>query len=358
MEVHADLSLSQTAPMGPRPLFDATFRVLAAWPGLAGRSVRPLSGGLINTSFVVEERGQPLAVLQRLNPIFGAEVHLDIEAITQHLVLREVPTPRLIPTVQGAPWHEDAEGGVWRALTWVPGHTVHRLADPAMAREAGAAVGRWHAATADLEHAFHFTRPGAHDTPAHMERARAALGAYPGHRLRDAVAPVIEGILEGWRTWEGRLDLPPRIVHGDLKVSNLRFDDEGRALALIDLDTVSSQPLDVELGDAWRSWCNRAGEDEPEADLDLALLEAAIAGYLSTHPLPPSLREALGGALERIALELAARFALDALEERYFGWSESIAPTRGEHNLLRAQGQLSLARAARAARAGIDRTLR
>ena len=41
---------------------------------------------------------------------------------------------------------------------------------------------------------------------------------------------------------------------------------------------------------------------------------------------------------------LALRFAADALNESYFGWSQDVAPTRGEHNLLRAINQLSLAR--------------
>ncbi|MBL8945157.1 MAG: hypothetical protein JNK45_18470, partial [Myxococcales bacterium] len=41
-------------------------------------------------------------------------------------------------------------------------------------------------------------------------------------------------------------------------------------------------------------------------------------------------------------LELAARFAADALRERYFGWDASRFPARGEHNLVRAKGQWSL----------------
>ena len=115
--------------------------------------------------------------------------------------------------------------------------------------------------------------------------------------------------------------------------------------------------LDAELGDAWRSWCNRAGEDEPDARLDLELFAASVRGYLAARPLDAATREALAGALERIALELASRFARDALQESYFGWSAAVAATRGEHNLLRARGQLSLARAARAARPQIEAAL-
>ena len=60
---------------------------------------------------------------------------------------------------------------------------------------------------------------------------------------------------------------------------------------------------------------------------------------------PPVLTEeweSIVPGFERIALELAARFARDAMEERYFGWDPKFG-TRGEHNLLRAKGQYSLA---------------
>ena len=48
-----------------------------------------------------------------------------------------------------------------------------------------------------------------------------------------------------------------------------------------------------------------------------------------------------GGGL---VLELASRFASDALAESYFGWDPAIAPTRGDHNLIRAQHQVALFR--------------
>jgi len=53
--------------------------------------------------------------------------------------------------------------------------------------------------------------------------------------------------------------------------------------------------------------------------------------------------EAFPVGLHRICVELSARFAADALKESYFGWDPAAFPARGEHNLVRAQGQLSLA---------------
>ena len=53
--------------------------------------------------------------------------------------------------------------------------------------------------------------------------------------------------------------------------------------------------------------------------------------------------------IERISWELAARFAEDALSERYFGFDPKYGG-RGEHNLVRARGQAAMARSVRAHR--------
>ncbi|MCA9687290.1 MAG: aminoglycoside phosphotransferase family protein, partial [Myxococcales bacterium] len=175
------------------------------------------------------------------------------------------------------------------------------------------------------------------------------------HRLFSAVARLADEILETAETLPA-LDsaAPTRVAHGDLKINNLLFADEpgpNRPLALIDLDTVAPMTLAYELGDAWRSWCNRAGEDEVEARLDLELFAASWQGWSQGwsqgggQELGPEERQSLLLGPEWISLELAARFAADALREGYFGWNARRFPGRGEHNLHRARGQWSLHRA-------------
>jgi Ser/Thr protein kinase RdoA (MazF antagonist) len=321
--------------------------VLGAWPWPSPPTIAGAEAGLINQSWTVEVGGRPHAVLQRLNTkVFAPEVHEDIETVTAHLSERGVPTPRLLHTREGALWHTDSTGGVWRCLTHVGRDTVHRLHDPAMARSAGRLVARFHAALDGLQWEFRSVRPGFHDTDAQMERLRAVVEARGTHRLHGAVARISEEILQRWRRWDGPRGLRSRIVHGDLKISNIRFEDQ-EAVALIDLDTLRWGTLDAELGDALRSWCNPASEDARAARFDLGLFEAAIRGYAAgSRGSGPTEEEwaSIVPGIERICLELAARFARDALEECYFGWDPGHGG-RGEHNLLRAEGQLSLARA-------------
>lgn len=325
----------------------------AAWGALRDLPVRAAEdGGLINQTWYAGQ--PPTYVVQRLHPAFKAEVHLDIEAVTAHVAARGLRTPRLLRTDSGALWEASADG-VFRAMDFVPGVTIHKVTSPALAAAAGELVARFHAAVDDLDWSYQHVRPGSHDTPLHMRRLAAAMAATDSETTE--AVPVAEAILE---LWEGlpRVALPDRHCHGDLKISNLRFDTDGRGLCMLDLDTLAALPLDVELGDAWRSWCNPLGEDATETAVDLDVLAAAIAGYTAVRPLGPEEREGLSFGLERISLELASRFCRDVFEDAYFGWNRARFPSRRAHNLFRAKGQLSLARSAREKRSEIARLLR
>lgn len=325
-----------------------------AWAALRGLPLGETpDAGLINRTLLAGE--PPRFVVQRVNPIFGPAVHDDIEAITAHLERCGMVSARLVPTDAGALWANDAEGGVWRVLTFVAGETVHRLTEVPVARAAGALVARFHGATDSLEWAYRHVRPGAHDTVGHMARLDGvASGAGAGVDLAGE-------ILESWAGWQGPLDLPGRHAHGDLKISNLRFrgvrGNPVEGVCLLDLDTLSLLSIDVELGDALRSWCNPVGEDSLETHFDLGLFEAAMAGYQSLRPLTGAERTAVVSGAERIALELASRFCRDAIENCYFGWDPARFPSRTAHNLFRASGQLALARSVRTQRLEMERLL-
>ncbi len=307
-------------------------------------------GGLINRTWTVGE--PPWAVLQWVNPIFDPKSHLDIEAVTSRLEDMGLTTPRLVPSPGGELFTTD-KYGCWRLLTFIPGKTLHRLETTDQAASAGHLVGRFHAALNDWHHHRAGRWRHIHDTVSHMAELHAARGEAPGHELGAEATELADEIFHRWSRWQGDLEPRLRYSHGDLKVSNLRFDTDGEhALCLIDLDTLGSMPIACEMGDAWRSWCNPAGEDDPQASaFDVDLFAASARAWLAAAPpLNDDELRSLVPGIERICLELAARFCADAVRNTYFREDHEKHPRPGRHNLVRARGQLALATSVRQAR--------
>jgi Ser/Thr protein kinase RdoA (MazF antagonist) len=310
-------------------------------------ALAPLGAGLINDTYLVTGRDGPL-VLQRVNPIFPPAVQDNIEAVTTCLARQGLQTPRLVRTRAGALCVE-APSGVWRVMTFVEGASFDVIASPAQARAAGALVARFHRALEGLSFTFAGLRTGVHDTARHFARLAEARATLRSHRLFAEVDALGAALLAAAERLPPLPALPDRVCHGDLKFNNVRFAGAAppaaeEAVCLIDLDTVGPGALAFELGDAWRSWCNRNGEDQPEAALDLEVFASSLDGYRSGlgRALGFEERQALLLGVEWVSLELSARFAADALFESYFGWDPARFPGRGEHNLVRARSQFSL----------------
>ncbi len=326
-----------------------TDRVLDAW-GLVGATLTRLGGGLINRTWAVDAPGRT-AVLQWVNPIFPAAVNADIAAVTAHLRRHGLATPALIPTREGGLWHVE-NGAVWRLMTRMPGTSRSRLADAAAARAAGMLLGRFHGALLDFEAAFGHPRGGVHDLSRHLGQLRHTLGAHRAHPRHAEVEPLAREILAAAESLQPLPDTPVRVVHGDPKLDNLLWIDDHEALCLVDLDTLGRLALPLELGDAFRSWCNPRGEDGAVARFSLAHFAAAVDGYAQAAQgwiLPGEVAGIVEGTLT-IYVELAARFCADALEERYFGWDAQRFASRSLHNQVRARNQLDAALSLRAQR--------
>ncbi len=336
--------------------------VLTAW-NLQGSNVSPLGSGLINRTWLVSSGVGPAPhryVLQQVNPIFPGAINEDIQVVTAHLRARGLVAPELLPTVDGRLWLDDP-GGAFRLMTHVDGESRDRLGSPAEAREAGHLLARFHRALADLEHEFRNQRLGVHDTRRHLEALRQALVEHEAHRDIATIRPLAAEILQLADALPRLPVLPDRIVHGDPKINNLLFEPAtGRALCLIDLDTLGRMPLHLELGDAFRSWCNPKGEDSRQSAFALDLFTAAVEGY-AVGAKGWITREESGAIVAgtlTIYVELAARFCADALRESYFGWDAQRFPSRSAHNQVRAASQITAARALWDARGAAEEVVR
>nr|WP_240901865.1 aminoglycoside phosphotransferase family protein [Wenzhouxiangella sp. XN24] len=329
--------------------------VAAAW-NLVPESIRPLGSGLINRTFSALDRRGTRYVLQQLNPVFPPEVNEDIEAVTAHLAGRGLLTPRLVRACDGRLWLPD-ERGAWRLMTHIDGRVLETVTNEAQAETAGELLANFHRALDDLGHQFRSVRPPVHEPERHLRDLERALEAHRGHRLYPQAAALAAEIFTAARALSPLPATAPRVVHGDPKITNLVFAaHEDRALCMLDLDTLGRMALPLELGDAFRSWCNIASEDDPRSGFSVGLFAAATRGYgvVAGDWLSREEAGAMVEATATIQVELAARFCADTLNESYFGWNPRAFASRGEHNLARARGQLNVHRSLVAQRARLE----
>ena len=330
-------------------------------PPTARPELEPLGRGLINDTYRVME-GKTSWVLQRINrQVFPdpPAIMANLRRVTEHArQAREgCPEsrwrlPELIPTRDGADYHEDAVGDCWRAMTYIEEtQGLPAIAKPDQAEEVGRALGWFHRLMSELPaEDLHDTLPGFHETPGYLAAFDATLARCSGQaetlELGEALAFVDNrreraAVLETARA-EGRLAL--RVIHGDPKLDNVLFDRRtGEAVSLIDLDTVKPGLIHYDMGDCARSCCNRVSEcSQPGAAcFDLDLFRALLRGYgrEAGGCLTLAEREHLYDAVRLLPFELGLRFLTDHLAgDVYFKVSE-----HGQ-NLRRALGQFQLAR--------------
>lgn len=324
--------------------FPVSPAVLAAFPIGVVSSVEPITAGLIHATYKVEAE-QGSFVLQKLHPALASDaIAEDFRAVTSFLAEKGFQAPRCVPTSAGPVLFRDETDARWRLQTFIPGgKTFHKVETPEIAAEAAALYARFHATMAAFPYAFKTARVG-HDTPSIFASFEEIVAKFEEDPLMEEVLDDVALIQEELPKLFLPAGLPDRVIHGDPKVSNILFDQAGKVLALVDLDTCNRRPLAVELGDAFRSWCGLE-EDRADNRFRLEIFEAGWKAYRAAAPfLTPAEIASVGQGIGLITLELASRFLADYFTDSYFGWDQTRYPSRRAHNLARARGQLALYR--------------
>jgi len=137
--------------------------------------------------------------------------------------------------------------------------------------------------------------------------------------------------------------IPYRVTHNDTKSNNVLLDkDTGKAICVIDLDTVMPGSSLYDYGDAIRFGASTAAEDEPDTSriaLDMDKTKAFTRGFIEETNGFLTREELMNLPLgiKVITCELAMRFLTDYIDgDVYFKINSP------EHNLVRARAQIAL----------------
>ena len=136
--------------------------------------------------------------------------------------------------------------------------------------------------------------------------------------------------------------IPIRVTHNDTKVSNCLFTTNDKGLCMIDLDTVMKGIIHYDFGDALRSTCNTAKEDETDLDkiqFQSDYYQAYKTGFLEKYSesITPLEIELLPLSVKTMIFIMGLRFLTDFLNNDLYYKTEY-----GLHNLDRAANQFTL----------------
>lgn len=317
----------------------------------------PLGRGNINDTYLVSGLRRKVVLQKICAAVFPdpAGVAANFQVVSSHLVNKSKEAPflyrcaALVQTRSGQGWYLDAQGGCWRAQSYVEHVRFSgKQLNSGRARELGRVLARFHQLTDDLDTAgLCEPIPGFHRTHRYLETFDAAL--------MDSVPPDTAGLdeclsmVERYRHRAVVLEqaraagvLPVRVMHGDPKLDNVIWTAGGKATGLFDLDTVGPGLRLYDLGDCLRSCCNAAGEEGGQQQVEFAagVYRDVLQGYFrgGEQVLIDAEKELIMDAVLAITVELGVRFLTDYLRgDVYF------KTTRPGQNLSRALVQFRLA---------------
>ncbi len=192
------------------------------------------------------------------------------------------------------------------------------------------------------------TIPDFHHTPKRVEALALAVkgdAADRAARVEQEIRFALKRAGDCDRVVRGMAwsQIPLRVTHNDTKLNNILFDEQsGKAVCVIDLDTVMPGSLLYDYGDALRTCGAVAAEDETDLEkvsFDLEAFRYFSRGYLEEmgEALTEAERELLPFSVKLMTYECGVRFLTDYLNgDTYF------KTNREDHNLDRARNQFRL----------------
>ncbi|PKQ44406.1 phosphotransferase enzyme family protein [Confluentibacter flavum] len=324
-------------------------------------SYQELASGHINDSYLIKTNHKPYFVLQRINHEVFKDVPGLIEnkvAISQHIrrKLKDLPKKKLkrrvlafAKTKAGAFYFRGDDGNYWNLMYFIDKSvSFETVKDERIAYEGGCLLGQFLTLTNDFDVSKLIeVIPKFHDMSFRYMQFEDALRIASNERrgiVKEQIL-LVEGLKAEMHILQSLKEsgaIKIRVTHNDTKISNSLFNEKSKGLCVIDTDTIMPGIVHYDFGDAIRTICNTAAEDETNLDLvefNLKYYKAYTKGFLKkmkSSLTPIELKYLPLGAKTMIFI-MALRFLTDYLNNDVY-----YKIKYPNHNLDRAKNQFKL----------------
>lgn len=327
----------------------------------AFKSYKELASGHINDTYLIETTKKPYFVLQRINHGVFKDVPGLIEnkvAVSRHIQKKlegaskkkqERGVLAFARTKNGKTYYQGKEGDYWNLMYFIDKSiTYETVKNEEIAYEGGKLIGKFLTLTNDFDaNQLVEVIPKFHDMSFRYSQFEEALKVASKERLETSKAyiKIIEDSREEMHILQVLKEsgaIKTRVTHNDTKISNVLFSKKNKGICVIDTDTVMPGIIHYDFGDAIRTICNTAAEDETNLDLvefNATYYKAYTKGFLKhmkSSITPLELKYLPLGAKTMIFI-MALRFLTD-----YLNGDVYYKTKYPEHNLDRAKNQFKL----------------
>ncbi len=315
---------------------------------------RRMYGGSVHRSYLADLSDGTSVAIQALNPKAFPDVPMmaaNADAVSRYIAKnageKEQRYIRYIPTADGKLLYTDERGINWRAYHYIDrAHTP--VPDESSMHDCGElakALGLFYRQLADFPVAeLKNTLPNYHNTALHFNRFKAAVES-ASKPLVDTARQEVSYALKQQK-YAGallKMELPVRAAHNEARLRNLLVDNEtGRAVCLIDYDTVMPGLMAFDFGDAVRSGCRACRCDERQMnrirfDIDRYAEFTRLFLDIARPILQKGEAASLAGGCIVMALERGLLYLTD-----YLQGNKRFRAAYPEQNLYKARIQLML----------------
>ncbi|KAB1230891.1 phosphotransferase enzyme family protein [Chryseobacterium viscerum] len=322
--------------------------------GTDNYDLSPINDGLINTTYLLEDKDQGKKfILQKINHHVFKQPEV---IINNHLMINELLRSNNyhfqiiepIPSLTHQLLVKDANDEPWRMLSFVENSITFLTAPSLQTAFEAAKTFSYFLTTVNTEKlpAIEDTLPNFLNFEKRISDYKKALQDAAPHLKENAKAEIeitnqLLSLPDQWIEMEKSNQIPKRIIHADVKISNILFDQNHHPLAVIDLDTMMISTILYDFGTMIQSYTNTTHEDDGSAvnNFNSEMYKVVKEGFLFylKEKLTPEESENLDYAAQVAIYIQELRFLTD-----YLNGSTYYSITHPEHNLDRTKNQLEL----------------